>query len=92
MLKNYFNTKIANQKKISGVKISSSQIRKLIQAGKISKANRLLGRSWSVIGNVNSGNKIGRKLGYKTANLFINNCIQPYRGVYATKLYFKIDI
>jgi len=89
LLKNYFNTKIANQKKISGVKISSSQIRKLIQAGKITKANRLLGRSWSVIGNVNSGNKIGRKLGYRTANLFINNCIQPSRGVYATRLYFN---
>jgi riboflavin kinase/FMN adenylyltransferase len=89
LLKNYFNTKIANQKKISGVKISSSQIRKLIQAGKITKANRLLGRSWSVIGNVNSGNKIGRKLGYRTANIFINNCVQPSRGVYATKLYLN---
>ena len=89
LLKNYFNTKIANQKKISGVKISSSQIRKLIQAGKITEANRLLGRNWSVIGNVNSGDKIGRELGYRTANLFINNCIQPSRGVYATRLYFN---
>jgi len=88
-LKKFFNVKIANQKKISGVKISSSQIRKFIQAGKIPKANRLLGRSWSVIGNVISGNKIGRKLGYRTANLFINNCIQPSRGVYATRLYFN---
>jgi len=89
LLKNYFNTKIANQKKISGVKISSSQIRKFIQDGKITEANRLLGRNWSVIGNVNSGDKIGRKLGYRTANLFIDNCIQPSRGVYATRLYFN---
>lgn len=89
LLKSYFDIKIATQKKISGKKISSSKIRKLIQAGKIIKANSLLGRSWSIIGNVNSGTKIGRKLGYRTANVFINNCIQPSRGVYATKLYLN---
>jgi len=87
LLGKYFSVKIANQKKILDKKISSSQIRKFIQAGKINNANILLGRRWSVMGEVISGNKIGRKLGFRTANLLIKNCIKPLRGVYVTRLH-----
>jgi len=87
LLGKYFSVKTAKQKKISGKKISSSLIRKFIQDGKINNANILLGRRWSVSGEVISGNKIGRQIGFRTANLLIKNCIKPLRGVYATKLY-----
>ena len=87
LLKKYFNIKVAIQKKLYGKKISSSQIRKFIQNGKVDEANILLGRKWSFTGSVSSGNKIGRKLGFRTANVFIKNCIKPLRGVYATKLH-----
>ena len=33
------------------------------------------------------GDKIGRRLGYRTANVFLNDCILPLRGVYVTRLY-----
>ena len=89
LLQSYFETKIAHQKKRSNKKISSTQIRKFIQSGKINKANNLLGRNWSVNGNVVSGNKIGRELGFRTANIFIKNSIQPLKGVYATKLHLN---
>ena len=89
ILQNYFETKIAHQKKKSNKKISSTQIRKFIQSGKINKANNLLGRNWSVSGNVVSGNKIGRKLGFRTANIFIKNSIEPLKGVYATRLHIN---
>ena len=89
LLKKYFYTKIALQKKISGKKISSSQIRKLISSGKVSQVKKLLGRFWSVNGKVNSGDKIGRTLGYRTANVFLNDCILPLRGVYVTRLYLN---
>jgi len=87
--KSFFETKIAHQKKKSNKKISSTQIRKFIQSGKIKKANNLLGRNWSVNGNVVSGNKIGRELGFRTANIFIKNSIQPLKGVYATRLHLN---
>ncbi|MAK12502.1 MAG: hypothetical protein CMI73_02385 [Candidatus Pelagibacter sp.] len=89
LLKKYFSTKIAIQKRISGKKISSSEIRKLISLGKISQVKKLLGRYWSVNGKVVSGDKIGRKLGYRTANVFLNDCILPLKGVYVTRLYLN---
>ena len=49
----------------------------------------LLGRYWSINGKVISGDKIGRKIGYRTANVFLNDCILPLRGVYVTRLYLN---
>ena len=92
LLKKHFYTRIALQKKISGKKISSSEIRKLISSGKISQVKKLLGRFWSVNGKVISGDKIGRTLGYRTANVFLNDCILPLRGVYVTRLYLNQKI
>ena len=89
LLKNYFDTQVAKQKKIGRKKISSTEIRKLIEMGKIAQANILLGRNWSVTGGVISGDKLGRKIGFRTANINIENCIQPLRGVYATQVYYK---
>lgn len=92
LLKKHFYTRIALQKKISGKKISSSEIRKLISLGKVSQVKKLLGRFWSVNGKVISGDKIGRTLGYRTANVFLNDCILPLRGVYVTRLYLNQKI
>ena len=89
LLKKYFSIKIASQKRIGSKKISSSEIRKLISIGNISQAKKLLGRYWSVYGKVISGDKIGRKIGYRTANIFLNDCILPRRGVYVTRLYLN---
>ena len=92
LLKKYFSIKIASQKRISRKKISSSEIRKLISTGNISQVKKLLGRYWSVYGRVISGDKIGRKIGYRTANIFLNDCILPLRGVYVTRLYLNKTI
>ena len=92
LLKKYFSIKIASQKRISRKKISSSEIRKLISTGNISHVKKLLGRYWSVYGRVISGDKIGRKIGYRTANIFLNDCILPLRGVYVTRLYLNKTI
>ena len=89
LLKKYFSIKIASQKRISRKKISSSEIRKLISTGNISQVKKLLGRYWSVYGRVISGDKIGRKIGYRTANIFLNDCVLPRRGVYVTRLYLN---
>src|SRR6056300_1462909 len=91
-LKNFFNIKIAKQKKINNLKISSSTIRKFLQQGKIKQANHLLGRHWSISGKVVEGNRIGRKIGFKTANVYLDEYANPMYGVYAVKVKFDNKI
>lgn len=71
--------------------ISSSQIRKLMQEGKIAKVNTLLGSVYKISGKVVSGNKIGgSKLGFPTANIFPpKEKLLPKHGVYASKIRIK---
>ncbi len=91
-MKNFFNIKIAKQKKINNLKISSSTIRKFLQQGKIKQANHLLGRHWSISGKVVKGNRIGRKIGFKTANVYLDEYVNPMYGVYAVKVKFDNKI
>ncbi|HVN80086.1 MAG TPA: bifunctional riboflavin kinase/FAD synthetase [Terriglobia bacterium] len=69
---------------IRGCRISSTWIRELIQTGRISQANRLLGRYYSLLGPVVSGEGIGRKLLFPTLNLAPANQVIPQSGVYVT--------
>ena len=64
-------------------KISSSTIRKDLLEGNLTDAVRLLGRPFSLFGTVVDGKKIGRKLGYPTANIDPLNELIPGNGVYA---------
>ena len=66
--------------------ISSTLIRKKIRLGKISEANKLLGRNWCVIGKVIKGQRRGRKIGFPTCNLKLNDYVVPKKGVYAVKV------
>lgn len=66
-------------------RISSSHIRKLVEHGDIETANRYLGREFSIEGIVVHGKKLGRKIGYPTANLLIiGEKAVPAKGVYET--------
>lgn len=72
--------------KVDGEVISSSQIRGLLQEGKLDLANLLLGRAYSLEGNVVHGEHRGNKLGFPTANLEIaGNRLLPAKGVYACR-------
>jgi riboflavin kinase / FMN adenylyltransferase len=66
--------------------ISSTLIRKKIALGKIMEVNKLLNREWSVEGKVIKGQKRGRKIGFPTCNLKLNNYVIPLLGVYAVKI------
>ena len=81
-----FKIFVINFRKFKNQKISSSKIRDLIQSGEISLANKMLGRPWLVSGIVIKGKKIGRKIGFPTANIKIFNQIKPLFGVYAVKI------
>jgi len=65
--------------------ISSSQIRRLIRAGEVRDAARLLGRNYYVDGKVVHGDGRGKALGFPTANLdYWSERVMPANGVYAT--------
>ena len=69
--------------------ISSTLIRKIISKGNIEKANKLLGRAWSVEGEVIKGRQIGRKIGFPTCNIKLDDYILPRIGVYSVKVEYK---
>lgn len=68
---------------LHGERVSSTHIRKAVTTGNIPLAERLLGRPFSLFGTVIHGNKVGRELGYPTANIDPLNELLPGPGVYA---------
>ncbi len=69
------------------IRISSSAIRRALEQGEIDAARTLLGRPYSLIGNVVAGQQMGRKLGFPTANLQLPpQKFLPRDGVYAVQV------
>jgi riboflavin kinase/FMN adenylyltransferase len=67
-----------------GERISSSAIRHALQQGDVSRANQLLGRPYTLIGEVVYGQQLGRTIGFPTANLKLpTEKFLPCPGVYA---------
>ena len=81
-----YKSLITKTYKINKKIISSSLIRKKIAAGKIKEINKLLNREWSINGKVIKGQKRGRKIGFPTCNIKLNDYIVPRLGVYAVKV------
>ena len=68
-----------------GEPVSSSRIREALQAGDCETATSLLTRPFAIEGEVEHGDKRGRKLGYPTANIALGNYLRPRFGVYAVR-------
>ena len=84
--KYFYKTIITSPHKKKNKIISSTLIRKIISNGNIEKANKLLGRTWSVEGEVIKGEKRGRKIGFPTCNIKPDNYILPKIGVYSVQV------
>lgn len=70
--------------------ISSTNIKKFISDGEIELANKMLNRNFSIKGTVIKGQEIARTLGYRTANMILDNkLIKPKYGVYFGYSYYK---
>ena len=82
-----FTVKEIPAEEINEVNISSTRIRTAIENGDISKANKYLGEPFTLNGIVIKGEQLGRKIGFPTANVFIDDetKIIPSNGVYAVK-------
>lgn len=63
--------------------VSSTRIREAIRTGDLDAASQMLGRPYAICGPVVAGDKLGRQLGFPTANLDVANLALPPNGVYA---------
>jgi riboflavin kinase/FMN adenylyltransferase len=69
---------------LEGHELHSSEVRRLITAGDVEHANRLLGREYAMAGPVEAGDRVGRRLGFPTANIGVEpNKLIPALGAYA---------
>jgi riboflavin kinase/FMN adenylyltransferase len=68
-----------------GEVFSSTRVREHLLAARPLEAARLLGRPWEIEGRVEHGQKLGRDLGFPTANLLLGGYLQPALGIYAVK-------
>ena len=66
-----------------GERISSTRIRQAIRDGNLTTAKQMLGRDYSLFGDIERGDQIGRTIGFPTANVDTKNELLPPNGVYA---------
>ena len=70
---------------LNGEVVSSTEIRRAVADGDLTKATQMLGREYTILGTVKEGEKLGRKLGFPTANLSAHSEQFPPNGVYVTE-------
>ena len=72
---------------LRGFEVSSTKIRKALQEGRVEEANEMLGYGYSLTGAVVAGNRMGRTIGFPTANLRLYEPLKlvPGRGVYVVE-------
>lgn len=75
---------------IDGNLVSSTFIRGLIEEGKVDLVTKYMGRNYSVEGEVVVGNRLGKKIGFPTSNLNLDdNMVAPPNGVYITQSFYE---
>ncbi|MES2046046.1 MAG: bifunctional riboflavin kinase/FAD synthetase [Pseudomonadota bacterium] len=70
---------------LDGRTVSSSRIRDMLVSGQPREAARLLTRPWAIEGVVTHGDKLGRTIGFPTANIDLGNYLRPAYGIYAVR-------
>lgn len=75
---------------VDGELVSSTLIRRMIQEGRVDECEKYLGRTYSVGGEVVVGNRLGKKIGFPTSNLNIDErMVAPPNGVYITRCLYN---
>ena len=67
-------------------RISSTAIRQALAEDNLDLAERLLGKPYRICGKVVHGNKLGRTIGFPTANIRLQRQVNPIKGIYAVKV------
>ncbi len=71
----------------AGTRVSSSAVRAALAGGELAAAEALLGRPYSISGRVVHGRKLGRELGFATANVQLKHNRPPLTGIYAARVH-----
>ncbi len=72
---------------INDQRISSSRIRQALEQDQLTDANRMLGRTYTICGHINHGDKRGRTIGFPTANIHLRRAETPLHGVYSVTMH-----
>ncbi|HOX83659.1 MAG TPA: bifunctional riboflavin kinase/FAD synthetase [Chryseolinea sp.] len=89
-----FDVEEISRQDVDHIGVSSTKIRKALEEGDIDAANQLLGNTYSLTGRVVSGDKLGRLLGFPTANIEIDTAFKliPADGIYAVTVQYAHEI
>ncbi|EKO3895245.1 bifunctional riboflavin kinase/FAD synthetase [Vibrio metschnikovii] len=68
-------------------RVSSTLIREALASDQLATADTMLGRAYSISGRVSHGRKLGRTIGFPTANIPLKRCVSPVSGVYVVEVY-----
>ncbi len=80
-----FDVSVVPPTEIDGTPVHSTRIREALAQGDLQQSAQLLGRPYSLIGNVVHGDGRGREIGFPTANIETQNQVYPPNGVYAIR-------
>ncbi len=72
---------------IDAERVSSTRIRRALENGDMASAEKLLGRRYRMSGRVAHGEKLGRELGYPTANIHLHRQASPIKGIYVVEVF-----
>ncbi|MDV7104426.1 bifunctional riboflavin kinase/FAD synthetase [Vibrio sp. TH_r3] len=72
-------------------RVSSTAIRQALSENNLAVAEKLLGRAYSINGRVSHGQKLGRTIGFPTANIPLKRTVSPVSGVYVVQVYGVSD-
>lgn len=76
---------------VDGIRVSSTAVRKALSSDDLDLARRLLGRPYSISGKVVNGDKLGRRIGFPTANMQLRHNRPPLSGIFAVEVRGALD-
>ena len=86
---NNYTIEKLNSVLLDGLRVSSSAVRNFLTDGNFTGAEKFLGRPFSISGKVAHGDKLGRTIGFPTANISIHRKLSPILGVYSVLVKLK---
>ena len=86
---NNYTIEKLNSVLLDGLRVSSSAVRNFLTDGNFTGAEKFLGRPFSISGKIAHGDKLGRTIGFPTANISIHRKLSPVLGVYSVLVKLK---
>ena len=83
-----FTTRVLEPVQMDGQRVSSTRLRELLATGDFDAAASLLGRRFAISGHVAHGARLGRTLGFPTANIHLGRRTSPVEGIFAVRVGF----